>query len=105
MAPRVELIFDRDCPHVGEARASLRRAFAAARLPPAWTEWERGSAASPPYARAWGSPTILVDGRDVAGAEASEGADCCRLYREGAQLAGAPSAALVAAALRRVSTP
>ena len=101
MAPKVELIYDRDCPHVEKARESLRRAFAEAQIPPVWTEWERGADASPPYARAFGSPTILVEGRDVAGAEPAAGSDCCRLYREGALLAGAPPAALVADALRR----
>ncbi len=101
MSPRVELIYDRDCPNVEAARKSLTEGFAEAQLTAEWVEWERGSDASPPYARSFGSPTILVEGRDVAGTEPSGGADCCRLYRDAGRLAGAPSPALVAAALRR----
>jgi hypothetical protein len=36
--------------------------------PPRWTEYEAGDPELTPGARGLGSPTILVDGRDVAGA-------------------------------------
>lgn len=96
--PTVELIYDSDCPNVPQARENLLRAFGQAGLPPRWREWERADAAAPAYVRSWGSPTVLVDGKDVAGASYSDAA-CCRLYRDdkGARQ-GAPSATSIAAA-------
>jgi len=83
MTCRVELVYDRDCPNVNEARAVLRRAFAHVGVAPAWVEWDRKTPDTPDYAKGYGSPTILVDGKDVAGAEPSAEADCCRLYSDG----------------------
>jgi len=97
----VELIYDEDCPNVSEARANLLRAFAAAGVPARWSEWARADAACPPYVSGYGSPTILVDGRDVAGGEFSEGVSCCRLYAEGSGgYKRAPSVQMIAKALR-----
>lgn len=100
MNSRVELVYDRDCPNASAARATLLRAFAAVGAPPSWTEWDRRAPESPPYARAYGSPTILVDGEDVAGAAPAAGADSCRVYVgvEGG-LERAPSVEQVRAAL------
>ena len=63
----VELIFDATCPHVDAARDQLREALTMARLPLTWTEWDRAASDAPPHAQRYASPTILVDGRDVAG--------------------------------------
>ena len=65
--PSVELIYDRDAPHVAQARASLLRAFARAGVPPAWTEWDRKAPESPPHTARYGSPTILVNGPGATG--------------------------------------
>lgn len=101
MTPRVELIYDEDCPNIAAARAALLRGMAEAGLPAAWTEWDRRAPESPPHARHYGSPTILVDGRDVAGAEAGPGADACRVYEhEPGGLSGVPPVERIAAALR-----
>lgn len=106
MTPRVELIYDADCPNVEAARSTLLRGFAEAGLRPAWTEWDRRSRRSPARAHCYGSPTILVDGRDVAGAEPAEGADTCRLYDHGADgLRGMPPVPAIAAALRGSGAP
>lgn len=93
---RVELIYDTDCPNVAEARASLLQAFAAVRLEAKWTEWDRSSPSSPAYAANFGSPTILLDGLDVAGDNPREHMSCCRLYAtvEG-RYSGAPSVELL----------
>ncbi|MCH7686228.1 MAG: MerC domain-containing protein [Planctomycetes bacterium] len=97
----VELIYDNDCPNVDDAKAQLRRAFAEVALPPRWDEWDRHDPASPPHVRTYVSPTILVDGKDVAGVSQSDGADCCRLYTDGAgRLQGVPSVETIASALR-----
>jgi hypothetical protein len=76
----VEFVYDKDCPNVPQARATLLRAFAAAGIPAKWTEWELSDAATPDRARGFGSPTVLVDGRDIAGVLPIEGLKCCRLY-------------------------
>lgn len=86
--PSVELIYDADCPNVEAARRQLRAAFQALGLTPAWQEWQRGSPSSPAHVRQYGSPTVLVGGRDVTGVSPSGGADSCRVYhseRDGLQ--------------------
>ena len=35
----IELIYDRDCPNIGAARAQLLRAFAKLKIMPKWQEW------------------------------------------------------------------
>jgi hypothetical protein len=105
--PRVELIYDADCPNVLDARRVLEEAFSLASLEPSWTEWERSSPGSPPHVRGYGSPTILVDGRDLAGAEpTADGCDACRVYDHGGGvLRGVPRAAQIAAALGHLREP
>lgn len=51
------------------------------------------------HARGYGSPTILVDGQDVADKTAGDSDDCCRVYQRPEGFAGVPSAATVAARL------
>jgi mercuric ion transport protein len=99
---RVELIYDSDCPNVQDARKALLSGFAKARVQPWWTEWDRGSPESPPYVRQYGSPTILLDGRDVAGSEPSSISDCCRIYVQ-RKIRGAPPVSSIAAALEKDS--
>jgi hypothetical protein len=102
MTTRVELVYDRDCPNVDAARVVLRRAFAEIGIAPAWEEWDLHARDSPDYVRGHGSPTILVNGQDVAGAEPSASADCCRLYTSDAGgLHGVPPVAQIVAAMRK----
>ncbi len=97
--PTVELIYDNDCPNVPQARENLLRAFSQAGLAPRWHEWERADNNAPAYARAHGSPTILVGGRDVAGAAAADAA-CCRIYTNAqGEKQGVPPVAMIVAAL------
>jgi mercuric ion transport protein len=97
--PKVELIYDNDCPNVAAAREQLRRAFQEVGVPANWQEWDRGNPSSPDYAQRYGSPTILVEGRDVAGGVPAEGAACCRLYRSGGAFQGVPPAEVITSAL------
>ncbi|MDX2019040.1 MAG: MerC domain-containing protein [Deltaproteobacteria bacterium] len=99
--PIVDLIYDESCPNVSATRENLARALALARLPASWNEHRIGDPAAPVRTRGRGSPSVLVDGRDVAGERPSSAA-CCRLYGAGA---GAPSVALLLRALTRSSTP
>ena len=91
---RVELVYDPTCPNVETARESLRTALASVGLPVEWIEWEREKEATPLQLRALGSPTILVNGRDVAGGDEAEQVDAnsCRVYLdECGCLCGAPT--------------
>lgn len=98
----VELIYFRECPNISLARERLLQAFAAAGITPQWKEWERNDPASPAHARAYGSPTILVNGRDVTGVgPLSEGAGACRVYAHApSAMEGAPNVDSIATALR-----
>jgi mercuric ion transport protein len=96
----IELIYDSDCPAAPQARENLREAMLRAGLAPRWVEWERSSPDAPGRVRAYGSPTILVAGRDVAGNDAP-GAACCRIYQpQPGKFAAVPPVELILAALR-----
>lgn len=107
----VELIYDSDCSNITAARTNLLRAFSLAGVAAKWREWERLSPDSPEYVWAFASPTILVDGRDVAdsGEASCDGSGACRVYRgEQGQLTGTPSVGLIVEALeaaRDTSSP
>ena len=99
--PRVEFIYDTDCPNVEAARANLLDAFGRTGLPPQWHEWDRARPDTPGHLRGYGSPTILVDSLDVTGAASGEGADCCRIYTdETGALTGVPPVEMIATRLR-----
>ena len=100
MNRRIELVYDADCPNVAEARAALLRACAKTGVAAAWVEWERNVPKTPAHVRGYGSPTILIDGKDIAGAGPHQAADCCRLYTHAEHvLRGAPPVEQIAAAL------
>ncbi|HXE89715.1 MAG TPA: hypothetical protein VNK82_01995 [Terriglobales bacterium] len=103
--PRVELIYDLDCPNVSEARVELLRAFERAGMPARWEEWERSAAESPSYARRFGSPTVLVDGEDIIPMDEIAGEGCCRLYAEASGTRRTPSAEQIAKKLRESAGP
>jgi mercuric ion transport protein len=97
---RVELIYDADCPNVTAVRQQLIRAFAALGIVPRWQEWERRATRSPAHVRDFASPTILVNGRDVAQSTAIAGSGACRVYTdETGRLSGIPALESITAAL------
>ncbi|TAK33559.1 MAG: hypothetical protein EPO40_00065 [Myxococcaceae bacterium] len=102
--PAVELIHSPGCPNVPAAREQLRRALREVGLPEAWKEHDLSAHDVADHARGFGSPTVLVDGRDVSGGLPSAGATC-RVYA-GSEQRGAPplattcSAAEIAALLQ-----
>ena len=103
--PMVELVYDGDCPNVADARTQLLRAFAEANLHPRWQEWRGDDPASPAHVRGHGSPTILVDGADVAQAEHG-GAGCCRVYwQPDGSMRGVPTLEMITSALVSRATP
>jgi len=86
---------------VPETRSQLTKAFAQMGISARWREWERGAPDTPEYARAYGSPTILVDGKDIGGVAPGADTRACRVYGDGrGKLAGTPSVAAICAALR-----
>jgi hypothetical protein len=88
---RVDLVWDKDCPNVEAARNIVGEALGEAGLPQQWTEWEIGEDDLPSYARGFGSPTILVDQRDVTGLLGGECDAACRIYLDEDDLSGVPS--------------
>lgn len=101
MTIQVELIYDPDCPNAQRAREVLLQAFAGAAMTPSWTEWDRTSQKSPSHVRRHGSPTILVNGRDVAEHAQAECADACRIYGYDAKgVRRVPPVASIVGALR-----
>jgi hypothetical protein len=102
---RVQLLTFPGCPSAEPARDVLRRALAEMGLPDGFEEVDVSRPETPEALRGWGSPTILVDGRDVAGAAPSAGA-ACRLYTPGAgEGRGAPALSLVLQALHAARGP
>lgn len=106
--PKIEFIYEQSCPNVADARAQLRLALEQTGLPARWQEWEHNDPNSPAYARGYGSPSILVDGKDVADEPISDAvqrsagitAPSCRVYTNTqGRNRGVPDAALIRTAL------
>jgi hypothetical protein len=97
--PRIELVYDPTCPNVEQARAAIRGALAAVGAPIAWRETDCSDDATPAALRALGSPSVLVNGRDVGcggGTMARAEANSCRIYRDDCGcICGAPSVELI----------
>lgn len=71
----------------------LRAALVLRRLPAEWCEWDVGAPETPASYRGYGSPTILIDGENVAGLPPGEGRQCVA--------AGAPALTQLLRALDR----
>ncbi len=103
MKPEITLVYDADCPNVRAARAALREALELAKLEPGWIEYEYDRAAPgiPERLLRFGSPTILVDGEDVADEPAVAAAVSCRVYQAAGELRGVPPVEAIVAAINR----
>jgi mercuric ion transport protein len=76
--PRIQLLVFEGCSHADAARRSLERALAQVDAA-GYEEIDLLAPDTPEDLRRWGSPTILVDGKDVAGALRGH-AIACRVY-------------------------
>ena len=90
----IDLIYLDGCPNADAARSNLRVALERRAAAEGWREWELSSDETPEGLRGYGSPTVLVDGRDVAGDEGGAAAMACRAE-------GAPSVESILRALDR----
>jgi hypothetical protein len=88
----VQLLYFAGCPNLEAARAALRDALEAERLEVAVEEVDIEDPATPVALQGWGSPTVLVDGRDVTGEARSDALSC--------RAGGAPSIDVIRRALR-----
>ena len=75
---KVQLLTFSGCPLADRARESLERALAALGLT-GFEEVDLLDPQVPEDVKAWGSPTILVDGKDVTGSDKPDGLGC-RIY-------------------------
>lgn len=66
----VELVYFTGCPSTDAARDNIRSALHESGRPEQWVEWDLEDGATPERYRSYGSPTVLVDGTDVSGAQA-----------------------------------
>jgi hypothetical protein len=100
MKPEITLVYDADCPNLLAARVALREALEHEGLEPLWVEYDRAAPGTPAPLLRFGSPTILVEGVDVAGeAGHAAAAASCRVYRGERGLSGVPSAETIAVAI------
>jgi hypothetical protein len=93
--PLVELVYFPGCPHVEAARTALWAALEQSGLAPVWQEWDQTTQAAPARVHELGSPTILVNGRDVTGPSVPTAGRACRA--DGIPTSEAILAALAAA--------
>jgi len=99
MHPRIELVYDPECPNVERTRAAIHAALAAVGAPIAWREWDCTDPATAESLRFLGSPSVLVNGQDVGCGSASvrpAAANSCRIYQDECGCnCGAPSVDLI----------
>ena len=69
---KVEIIYDCGCLNVEVARKNLRKAIDKTGVSFEWKEWKLSDSDLPAYVKTYGSPTILVNGCDVTGAQIAE---------------------------------
>ena len=96
---KVQLLTFPDCPNAEATRDMLQRVLASSATRTSIEEVDTTAPETPAPLRGWGSPTILIDGMDVEGQEAPNGASC-RLYQdEVGRLRGMPPETLLRSAL------
>jgi mercuric ion transport protein len=96
----IQLLSFPGCPHAEGARECLRRVLVSVGLPPDFAEIDVSHEDCPEPLKRWGSPTVLVNGQDVAGGSSADGGTC-RLYSTPSGLSGVPPEADIRTALTR----
>ncbi len=67
----VELVYFTGCPNADKARENIRSALREIGRAEHWVEWDLEDGATPERYRSYGSPTVLVGGKDVVYAQAA----------------------------------
>lgn len=94
---KVELLYFKGCPNISIARKNLSDAFAKAGVAPQWNEVDLNDPNLQKELKGYGSPTILVDGKDVTGIVAEgESLSCRTYYNTKGEITGAPNAEIIA---------
>jgi hypothetical protein len=94
---RIEILGFEGCPNTPIVRANVDQALARLRIQADVQYVDEAALPETDQRRSWPAPTILVDGRDLFGAEPSSSkAMSCRLYP-----GGTPSVDVIAQALER----
>lgn len=108
---QVVLVYDPGCPNVDATRHVLTRVLREVDVPAVWTEWRTDDPACPSAYLGYGSPTVLVNGEDVAPGphpwaprEQGDGPRC-RVYRYGDSVSGTPPEPLVSSAVQAAVGP
>ncbi len=96
---KIELIYFDGCPNVQAAKDNIKAACDNLKIEHSVQEWNHNDDNAPDYTKKYGSPTILVNGKDIAGGPG----DCCatgncRIY---ADMTGIPSVELIQTALEK----
>src|SRR5574338_752878 len=76
----VVIVADVDCPNGDAARERVTAALRQVGEVQRWRELDRADTKTPAAWRAFASPTVLVEGEDVAAG--TPGHSACRLYRD-----------------------
>ncbi|MCC6774465.1 MAG: hypothetical protein IT360_25035 [Gemmatimonadaceae bacterium] len=93
MSASVELVYFEGCPRAQDARRRVGEAMRHAGIPGVWKEWDTLDPATPAQYQRFGSPTVLVAGRDVSGGDdVGSGMRCV--------VGGGPSVETILCALR-----
>jgi len=98
---KIEFIYEKTCPNIEPTREQLVAAFDQLKLAPTWQEWEVSNATAPAYVHGYGSPTILINGKDLLGAAPNSDDMSCRIYPNSpSPNRGVPAAATIVAAMQ-----
>ncbi|MBI5875157.1 MAG: hypothetical protein HZB81_04825 [Deltaproteobacteria bacterium] len=97
---KVELLYFKGCPNISLARKNLNEAFGKIGIPAQWDEVDLNDPNTPKELKGYGSPTILVDGKDVTGIVAGRKSISCRTYYNAkGEISGAPDAEIIVKAI------
>ena len=97
---KIELLFFKGCPNISLARKNLNEAFGKIGIPAQWDEVDLNESNTPKELKGYGSPTILIDGKDVTGIVAEgESLSCRTYYNAKGKITGAPDAEVIAKAI------
>lgn len=97
---KIELLYFKGCPNITLARKNLNEAFAKTAIAPQWDEIDLNEPNTPKELKGYGSPTILVDGKDVTGTvPLGESLSCRTYFNAKGEIIGAPDAEIIVKAI------